>query len=285
MIENFKPGTMEAWGLGWNELSRANPRLVMVRISGFGQDGPYAARPGYGVICEAVSGIRHLTGDPDRPPSRVAVSMTDYITGLHGAFGAVMALMARGSTGRGQYVDAALYECAFNFMEPWIPAYDKLGHIAGRTGSRLAGSNPNNLYPTADGEFIHITAMADTLFRRLAKAMDRPELAEDARFAKALERNRNGESLDAIIEEWTLAHPLGEIERVLAGAGIPATRIYTIADIFKDPHYAARHSIVNAPDRDLGTVAMAGVVPRLSGTRRAKCAMPVAPSARIRTPC
>ena len=266
VVENFKPGTMEAWGLGWNELSRANPRLVMVRISGFGQDGPYASRPGYGVICEAVSGLRHLTGDPDRPPSRVAVSMTDYITGLHGAFGAVMALMARGSTGRGQYVDAALYECAFNFMEPWIPAYDKLGHIAGRTGSRLAGSNPNNLYHTGDGEFIHITAMADTLFRRLAKAMDRPELADDARFAKALERNRHGESLDAFIEEWTLAHPLAEIERVLAGAGIPATRIYTIADIFKDPHYAARHSIVKAPDHDLGTVAMAGVVPRLSAT-------------------
>ena len=168
VVENFKPGTLEGWGLGWDDLSRANPRLVMVRISGFGQDGPYASRPGYGVICEAVSGLRHLTGDPDRPPSRVAVSMTDYITGLHAAFGAVMALMARGATGRGQYIDAALYECAFNFMEPWIPAYEKLGHVANRTGSRLAESTPNNLYPTGDGDFIHITAMADSLFRRLA---------------------------------------------------------------------------------------------------------------------
>jgi crotonobetainyl-CoA:carnitine CoA-transferase CaiB-like acyl-CoA transferase len=238
----------------------------MVRISGFGQDGPYASRPGYGVICEAASGLRHLTGDPDRPPSRVAVSMTDYITGLHAAFGAVMALMARGSTGRGQYIDAALYECAFNFMEPWIPAYEKLGHVANRTGSRLAESTPNNLYPTADGDFIHITAMADSLFRRLAAAMGQPELAYDARFARALERNRNSGELDAIIADWTASQPLEEIERTLEAAGVPATRIYTIADIFKDPHYTARRSIVSAPDAKLGSVAMAGVVPRLSAT-------------------
>ena len=266
VVENFKPGTLEGWGLGWSDLSRANPRLVMVRISGFGQDGPYASRPGYGVICEAVSGLRHLTGDPDRPPSRVAVSMTDYITGLHAAFGAVMALMARSSTGRGQYVDAALYECAFNFMEPWIPAYEKLGHVANRTGSRLAESTPNNLYPTGDGDFIHITAMADSLFRRLAEAMHRPELAEDRRFSKAIERNRNSEALDRIIAGWTMEQPLTEIERRLEAARVPATRIYTIADIFEDPHYAARRSIVAAPDRDWGTVAMAGVAPRLSET-------------------
>jgi crotonobetainyl-CoA:carnitine CoA-transferase CaiB-like acyl-CoA transferase len=266
VVENFKPGTLEGWGLGWSELSRANPRLVMVRISGFGQDGPYASRPGYGVICEAVSGLRHLTGDPDRPPSRVAVSMTDYITGLHAAFGAVMALMARGTTGRGQYVDAALYECAFNFMEPWIPAYEKLGHVANRTGSRLAESTPNNLYPTGDGDFIHITAMADSLFRRLAEAMGRPELADDPRFSKALERNLNSEALDRIIAHWTTAHPLAEIERKLETARVPATRIYTIADIFKDQHYAARHAIVAAPDSELGAIAMAAVAPRLSVT-------------------
>jgi len=237
-----------------------------VRISGYGQDGPYSARPGYGVICEAVSGMRHLTGDPDRPPSRVAVSLTDYITGLHGAFGAVMALMARGATGRGQFVDAALYECAFNFMEPWIPAYQKLGHVAGRAGSRLAESNPNNLYPTADGEHVHITAMADGLFRKLARAMGRPELATDPRFAKALDRNRHADALDEIIAGWTLRMPLAEIERILKDAAVPATRIYTIADIFKDPHYTARRSIVEVSDPELGPVAMATVVPRLSGT-------------------
>ena len=239
VVENFKPGTLEGWGLGWSDLSRANPRLVMVRISGFGQDGPYASRPGYGVICEAVSGLRHLTGDPDRPPSRVAVSMTDYITGLHAAFGAVMALMARGATGRGQYIDAALYECAFNFMEPWIPAYEKLGHVANRTGSRLAESTPNNLYPTGDGDFIHITAMADSLFRRLARAMGQPELAEDARFCQGAgaqppqrSSRRHHRASGRRRNRWP---------RSSASSRQPACRqpaSITIADIFKDPHYA-----------------------------------------------
>jgi crotonobetainyl-CoA:carnitine CoA-transferase CaiB-like acyl-CoA transferase len=266
VVENFKPGTLEGWGLGWEQLSSLNPRLVMVRISGYGQDGPYATRPGYGVICEAVSGMRHLTGDPDRPPSRVAVSLTDYITGLHAAYGAVMAIMARNVTGRGQFIDAALYECAFNFMEPWIPAFEKAGHIANRTGSRLPGSNPNNLYPTRDGSFILITAMADSLFRRLAQVMEQPGLAEDPRFAKALARNQNVEALDEIIARWTQSHPLAMLERKLTEAAVPATRIYTMADIFADPHYAARKSIVAAPDEAMGSVAMAGVVPRLSET-------------------
>lgn len=266
VVENFKPGTLEGWGIGWEALSQLNPRLVMVRISGYGQDGPYAKRPGYGVICEAVSGMRHLTGDPDRPPSRVAVSLTDYITGLHAAYGAVMALMARSMTGRGQFIDAALYECAFNFMEPWVPAFEKTGHIANRTGSRLPGSNPNNLYPTGDGSFILITAMADGLFRRLAQVMEQPVLATDPRFARALARNQNAEALDEIISAWTLLHPLATLEKKLTEAAVPSTRIYTIADIFADPHYAARKSIVAAPDEAMGTVAMAGVVPRLSAT-------------------
>lgn len=266
VVENFKPGTLEAWGLGWEQLSQINPRLVMVRISGYGQDGPYAKRPGYGVICEAVSGMRYLTGDPDRPPSRVAVSLTDYITGLHAAYGAVMALMARSVTGRGQFIDAALYECAFNFMEPWVPAFEKTGHVANRTGSRLPGSNPNNLYPTADGSFILITAMADSLFKRLAGVMEQPELAEDPRFAKALTRNRHAEALDDIIAAWTLRHSLATLEQKLTTASVPATRIYTMADIFADPHYAARKSIVAASDEAMGSVAMAGVVPRLSAT-------------------
>ena len=266
VVENFKPGTLEAWGIGWEQLSQINPRLVMVRISGYGQDGPYAKRPGYGVICEAVSGMRYLTGDPDRPPSRVAVSLTDYITGLHAAYGAVMALMARQATGRGQFIDAALYECAFNFMEPWVPAFEKTGHVANRTGSRLPGSNPNNLYPTGDGSFILITAMADSLFKRLAGVMEQPELADDPRFAKALARNDHAEALDEIIAAWTSRHPLATLEQKLTAASVPATRIYTMADIFADPHYAARRSIVAASDDAMGSVAMAGVVPRLSAT-------------------
>jgi crotonobetainyl-CoA:carnitine CoA-transferase CaiB-like acyl-CoA transferase len=213
-----------------------------------------------------VSGLRHLTGDPDRAPSRVGVSMTDYIAGLHGAYGAVMALMAREKTGRGQFIDAALYECAFNFMEAWIAAYDKTGFIPNRTGSRLIGSTPNNLYATSDGSYIHITAMADNLFRRLAAAMGQPELADDARFADAINRNRNYAALDEIIERWTSAHPLAALEAILQQAMVPATRIFTIEDIFNDPHYRARNSIVAAPDANMETVAMAGVVPRLSAT-------------------
>jgi crotonobetainyl-CoA:carnitine CoA-transferase CaiB-like acyl-CoA transferase len=266
VVENFRPGALEKWGLGYEQLSALNPRLVMVRISGFGQSGPYSQRAGYGVIGEAVSGIRHVTGDPDRPPARVAVSMTDYITGLYAAFGATMALLAREKTGRGQYIDAALYECAFSFMEPWIAAYEKLGHVAGRMGSRLPESTPNNLYPTADGEYIHITAMADPVFRRLATAMSDGGLSTDPRFADALARSRNHAEIDQRIAAWTARHPLAELETILQAHDVPSTRIFTMADIFRDPHYAARGSIVNAPDDDIGSMSMAAVVPRLSAT-------------------
>jgi crotonobetainyl-CoA:carnitine CoA-transferase CaiB-like acyl-CoA transferase len=266
LVENFKPGTLEKWGLGWDDLSKINPRLVMVRISGFGQDGPYSERPGYGVVCEAVSGLRHLTGDPDRAPSRVGVSMTDYIAGLHGAYGAVMALMAREKTGRGQVIDAALYESAFNFMEVWIGAFQKTGFVPDRTGSRLIGSTPNNLYPTADGSYIHITAMAESLFRRLCGAMGQPALADDPRFSRHEARNEHHAALDAIISDWTRLHTLADLEAKMEAVSVPATRIFTVADIFADPHYKARQSIIEAPDQHLGTVAMPTVVPRLSDT-------------------
>jgi crotonobetainyl-CoA:carnitine CoA-transferase CaiB-like acyl-CoA transferase len=266
VIENFRPGTMERWGLGYDELALGNPGLVMVRISGFGQDGPYRDRSGYGVIGEAVSGLRHITGDPDRPPSRVAVSMTDYITGLYAAFGTVLALFSRMRTGRGQSIDAALYECAFSFMEPWIPAYDKLGHVAGRSGSRLPESTPNNLYSTADNEFIHIAAPGAGPFRRLAEVMGCPELVDDPRFGDAVARSANEDALDDVIAAWTSRHPLEVIEAELLRVDVPASRIFTMADIFGDPHFAERGSIAAAPDDQLGSVAMAAVVPRLSAT-------------------
>ncbi|MBS0320196.1 MAG: CoA transferase [Proteobacteria bacterium] len=266
LVENFRPGGLERWGLGYDTLAARNPGLVMVRISGFGQQGPYSQRAGYGVIGEAMSGLRHLTGDPDRPPARVAVSMTDYVTGLYAAFGATLALLARGKSGRGQVVDAALYECAFSFMEPWIPAYEKTGHVAGRTGSRLPESTPNNLYTTADAHFIHITAMGDAVFRRLASAMDMPGLVDDTRFASARARSRNADAIDEVIARWCAARNLVDVERILEAAAVPAMRIYTIADIFSDPHYRARESIARVPDDDLGTVAMANVVPRLTST-------------------
>jgi len=266
LIENFRPGSMESWGLGYEALSALHPGLVMVRISGFGQDGPYSQRAGYGVIGEALSGLRHLTGDPDRPPARVAVSMTDYITGLYAAFGATMAIFARTRTGRGQVVDAALYESAFSFMEPWIPAFEKTGFVANRCGSRLPESTPNNLYSTQDGQFIHITAMGDAVFRRLAQAMAQSGLADDPRFARATDRSAYADEIDDLIARWTRAHPLAHLEQVLERYAVPAMRIFTIADIFVDPHYRARGTIVHAPDEDFGTVAMAQVAPRLSET-------------------
>lgn len=266
VVENFRPGGLEKWGLGYEQLSKMNPGLVMVRISGFGQTGPYSARAGYGVIGEAVSGLRHITGDPERPPSRVAVSITDYITGLYGAFGAVMALLARGKSGRGQYIDSALYECAFSFMEPHIPAFEKLGIVAHRAGSRLPDSTPNNLYVSRDRQFIHITAMGDAVFGRLVQCMGAPQLAKDPRFEVAVERSRNHEQIDDLIGEWCALHDLGALEAMLNEAGVPATRIFTMADIFRDPHYAARGAIVQAPDEELGSIAMAAPVPRLSQT-------------------
>ena len=266
VIENFRPGRLEEWGLGYAQLSEINPGIIMVRISGFGQDGPYSQRAGYGVIGEAMSGLRHLTGDPQSPPSRVAVSMTDYITGLYAAFGATMAVLARQQTGRGQFIDAALYESAFSFMEPWIPAFEKLGHVPTRTGSRLPESTPNNLYSSTEGEFIHITAMGNAVFARLCEAMGQPELARDPRFAAATDRGANVDAIDDIIGQWTGSQSLEEVERKLERAGVPASRIFTIADIFKDPHYKARQSIIHVPDDSLGTVAMATVIPRLSST-------------------
>ena len=264
LVENFRPGTLERWGLGYEALSKDNPGLVMVRISGFGQDGPYSARPGYGVTSEAVSGLRELTGDPDRPPPRVAVSLTDYITGLYAAFGAVMALNVRARSGRGQVVDAALYESAFSFTEPHVPAYDQLGVIATRAGSRLPGNTPNNLYPTADGRHVCIAAGNPSIFRRLCAAMGQGELADNARFATPADRSRNEDTLDDIIARWTATLSVEALERALLEAEVPSARIYNMADIFADAHYRARDMLVPVEDPVLGPVMVPGIVPRLS---------------------
>ena len=269
VVENFRPGGLEKWGLGYDDLARINPGVVMVRVSGFGQTGPYSQRAGYGVIGEAVSGLRHVTGDPDRPPSRVAVSLTDCITGLYAAFGAVLALLARGQNGRGgrgQIVDSALYESAFSFMEPHIPAYQKLGVVANRAGSGLADSTPNNLYASRDQQFIHITAMGDAVFKRLCETMGQPALAADARFQDPVVRAAHVTAIDDLIARWCASHDLATLETLLNAAGVPATRIFTMTDIFRDPHYRARETIVELPDDDMGAVAMAAPVPRLSST-------------------
>lgn len=264
LVENFKPGALERWDLGYDALSKANPGLVLVRISGFGQDGPYARKPGYGVVCEAVSGLREITGDPDRPPPRVATSLTDYIAGLYGAFGAVMAILDRHRTGRGQVVDTALYEGSFSFMEPHIPAFQQLGHIAQRAGPRLPDNTPNNLYPTRDGRHIQIVAITNRHFGRLLEAMGQSGLADDPRVSTPVARSANADAVDGMIADWTRAHDLTELERLLDAAGLPSARIYTVADIFADPHFRDREMLVDVEDETLGTVTVPGIVPKLS---------------------
>ena len=266
VIENFRPGTLEKWGIGYDEMSRLNPGLVLTRISGYGQTGPYRSRPGYGVIGEAMSGLRHMIGDPDRPPSRVAIPLTDYITAVYAAFGTVMALMARERTGEGQVVDSTLIESAFSFMEAYVPGYEKTGKTGMRAGAKLPNSAPNNLYPTGDGQHIHIAALADSMFKRLCKAMGKPQLADDTRYATQAERNRNEEEVERLVTAWTTSLTLDEIEAVLAQEGVPASRIYTMKEIFQDPHYKARDMLVPTPDDDLGSVTLAGITPKLSKT-------------------
>ncbi len=266
VIENFRPGTLEKWGLGYDELSRINPGLVLVRISGYGQTGPYSQRPGYGVVCEAVGGLRHVTGDPDRPPARANIGLTDCITGLYAAFGAMMALRHRDRTGQGQVVDTALYECAFSFMEAHITAYEKTGYIVGREGAGHSGSVVNNLFLTRDGHYVHIQGSQANSFRRLCLAMGRPDILDDARFNTRLERAKHGDEMDAIVAAWAGERDYEAVERELSAQDVVFTRIYTMADIFKDPHFKARGMIASVPDEELGTVAMAAPVPRLSRT-------------------
>jgi crotonobetainyl-CoA:carnitine CoA-transferase CaiB-like acyl-CoA transferase len=266
VIENFRPGTLEKWDLGYEHLKPLRPDLIMTRISGYGQSGPYRDRPGYGVIGEAMSGLRSLIGDPDRPPSRVAMPLTDYITALYAAIGTVMALLARERDGLGQVVDTALVDSAFSFMEASVPQYEKTGSIEMRAGSRLPNSAPNNLYPTKDGGYIHIAALADAVYRRLASAMGRPELGTDPRFIEQNVRSANVDAIDDIVSQWTSSHTLDEIEPILDAASVPASRVFTMADIFRSPHFSARQMLLNVPDDDLGSVTLAGIVPKLSRT-------------------
>lgn len=266
VVENFRPGTLEKWGLGYEDLCKLRPDLIMTRISGFGQSGPMTQRPGYGVIGEAMSGLREMIGEPDRPPSRVGLPLTDYITAVYAAFGTAMAIVSRERTGQGQCVDAALYEAAFSLMEASVPAYEKTGKLPRRAGSRLPNSAPNSLYPTRDGKYIHIAALADQVYRRLANAMGTPELASDPRFAEQATRARNVDHVDQIVIAWTSLLDLEEIEQRLEAADVPASRIFTMADIFASLHYSSREMLVKVPDDDLGSVTLAGVVPKLSGT-------------------
>lgn len=268
LVENNRPGVLERLGLSYEALSAVNPGLVMVRISGYGQDGPYAERPGYGAICEAVGGVRHMTGDPDRPPARVALATTDYLTATYAAFGAAMAIIERQRTGRGQVVDVALYETAFSQMEPYVPAFEKLGFVPQRVGPNLPTMAPNSLYPTADGSWMLIAANSNPTFERLVNAMGQPQLLTDPRFADIRTRGQpdNMKAIDAIVAEWTRTLDTAALAAVLQAAEVPSSPIYTIADIYKDPHYAARDMLVKVPHPQLGHTTQAGIVPKLSGT-------------------
>jgi formyl-CoA transferase len=267
VVENFRPGTLEAWGLGWERLSAENPGLVMVRLSGYGQTGPYRERPGFGAIAEAMGGLRHLSGYPDRPPVRVGVSIGDSIAAMYGAIGALMALRHREvSGGRGQVVDVALYESVFGLMESLLPEFDVFGHVRTRTGASLPGIVPSNTYATRDGKYVVIGANNDSIFKRLMHAIGRPDLADDPQLARNEGRVARTEDIDGVIGQWTGARDLDDVLCVLNGADVPAGKIYDIGDIVADAQYRARGMIEQFVLPDGQGVKLPGIVPRLTET-------------------
>lgn len=265
LVENFRPGTLERWGLGWADLSALRPELIMVRISGFGQTGPYSTRAGYASIGEAMGGLRALTGYPDRPPVRAGISIGDSLTGMFGALGALAALEARRRTGRGQVVDASIFESVLGVTESLVIDWQVAGLVRERTGPTLPGIAPSNVYPARDGQVL-IGANQDSVFRRLTELMGRPELATDPRFHDHQARGRHMAEIDAIVAEWTATQSSAELLERLHAGGVPAGLLYTPADMLADPHFAARGSIVRIPDEQHGEVAMQDVVPKLSAT-------------------
>ncbi|HZR11747.1 MAG TPA: CaiB/BaiF CoA-transferase family protein [Acidimicrobiia bacterium] len=267
VLENFAPGRLEQWGLGYDDLSAENPRLVMTRVSGFGQTGPRAGERGFGSIGEAMGGLRELTGSPDRPPARAAVSLGDQIAGLFAAFGTVVALRAAERDGVGQLVDVALYEAVFALMESLVADYELTGAVRTRTGGTLPGVAPSNAYPTGDGRSVMIAANADAIFTRLAEAMGQPELATDPRYATHVARGERMDELDDIVASWTRTLDFETIDATLERAAVPHGLIYRAPDMLEDPQYLARETIRRVHDAVLDRdVAMADVVPRLSRT-------------------
>ena len=246
MIENFKPGTVEKWGLGPDALHAINPRLIVVRMSGYGQTGPYSSRAGFGGIGEAMGGWRAIVGDPDRPPSRMGVSIGDTLCATYGAMGALAALRARELSGKGQVVDSALYESVLQVMESLVPEYDVSGIVRQRSGSILPGIAPSNVYRCSDGEYM-IGGNGDAIFARLAEAMGQPELASDPRYATHSARGTNQTELDALINQWTSTLTVDELEALMIAHSVPAGRIYTGKEMLADPHFAAREAIVAVP--------------------------------------
>ncbi len=265
LVENFKPGALEGWGLGPDELRRASPRLIVARMSGYGQTGPYRERAGFGGIAEAVGGWRRLVGEPDRPPSRMGVSIGDSLTAGYGVMGILAALHHRERTGEGQIIDAALYESVLQVMEGMVAEYSAAGVTRERSGAILPGIAPSNVYPCADGEYM-IGANNDSLFRRLCQAMGTPALADDPRYATHVARGRNQGELDALIGAWTSTLTIAEVEARMLAASIPAGRLYAPADMVEDAHFRAREAIVDIDHPKWPGLKMQGVFPKFSAT-------------------
>jgi len=267
LIENLRPGALEKLGLGWDVLHALNPKLTLVRISGYGQSGPYRDRPGFGAIGEAMGGIRYTTGTPGSPPARVGVSLGDSLASMHAVMGALMSLLrVKTGQGDGQIVDVSLVESVFNLMESLVPEYDMLGHVRERSGGALPGIAPSNTYPTGDGAYVVIAGNSDPIFKRLMQTIGRPDLGEAPEFAQNDGRAAQSEMLDAAISAWSSSLPIDDVLQALEQAEVPAGRIYNVADIVADPHYQAREMILDAQLPGGTNVKMPGIVPKLSET-------------------
>jgi len=265
LVENFRPGTLEGWGLGYEELKRINPRLIMLRISGYGQTGPYRDLPGFGVIGEAMGGLRHLSGYPGQAPVRVGISIGDSLSSLYGVIGVLLALQERQRSGLGQEIDVALYESVFAMMESLVPEYDAFGYIREPAGSALPGITPSNSYPCSDGAYVLIAGNGDSIYKRLMSLIGRDDLGNDPRLEQNDGRSEHAEMIDAAIAEWTVLRGRDEVIEALKAARVPAGYPYTAADIVKDPHYLARQ-MIETVQTSAGPLKVPGVLPKLSRT-------------------
>ncbi|MCO4811994.1 MAG: CoA transferase [Gammaproteobacteria bacterium] len=268
VLENFRPGTMERWGLGYEDLIKINPGIIMIRVSGYGQTGPYSTRAGYASVGEAMGGMRYLCGEPDRPPSRAGLSIGDTLAATFACNGALAALHHREKTGEGQVIDASIFESVLGVMEATIPEYVVSDYIRERSGSTLPNVAPSNIYKCADGTFL-IAANQDTVFKRLAAIMGQPELADDARFATHTARGENMAVLDDMINEWTETRTMAEVDALMQEAGVPAGRIYRAPEMLEDPHFQARDAIIDTPSKEWPDLKMQNIFPKMSKTQGA----------------
>jgi len=266
LLENFRPGTLERWNLSPAELHKLNPGLIIIRVSGFGQTGPYAKRAGFGAVGEAMGGLRYVCGDPSTPPSRMGISIGDSLAATFACIGALSALHYREKTGQGQVVDSAIYEAVLNMMESLVTEYDKAGYVRERTGAILPNVAPSNVYPTLDGKMILIAANQDTVFGRLTEAMGQPELADNPRYASHTARGAHQQELDELIAEWTRTVPADRLEALMDEFGIPSGKIYRTPEMLEDAHFRAREAIISTAHPKFGELRMQNVAPKLSAT-------------------